>query len=85
MSATIGNVNEVCSFLDATVYSKNFRPVELTEYVKCSNEIARINWNHEDESDLLVEHKKVDFNVKLFIRLISFHLTTTIVVFRKCT
>lgn len=61
MSATIGNLNDICAFLDGSVYTKNFRPIELTEYVKCSNQIARINWKHEDENNLLVDHKIVDF------------------------
>ncbi|XP_057669741.1 helicase POLQ-like isoform X1 [Diorhabda carinulata] len=61
MSATIGNVSDLCTFLNADVYTKNFRPVELVEYVKCTNNIAKINWNYKDEQDLLVDQKKIDF------------------------
>ncbi|XP_066141464.1 helicase POLQ-like [Euwallacea fornicatus] len=61
MSATIGNINEVAKFLKAEVYSHDFRPVELTEYVKCENQIAKVNWNYTNENDLLVDIKKVDF------------------------
>ncbi|KAL1505822.1 hypothetical protein ABEB36_005294 [Hypothenemus hampei] len=61
MSATIGNIEEISKFLHADIYSKNFRPVELTEYVKCDNQIARINWQYSDENDFLTDAKKVDF------------------------
>ncbi|XP_060525530.1 helicase POLQ-like isoform X2 [Cylas formicarius] len=61
MSATIGNIGDICKFLNANVYTNTFRPVELTEYVKCGNEIARINWNYSDDSDLLVDARKVDY------------------------
>lgn len=65
MSATIGNLSEICSFLKADSYTKNFRPVELTEYVKCGNEIAKVNWNYTDERDLLIEPKKLNYKVNL--------------------
>lgn len=64
MSATVGNINDLAKFLNAQVYSKNFRPVELNEFVKCDNEIAQINWNHKyDELNLLIEARKLDFKV----------------------
>lgn len=63
MSATIGNLPDICKFLKAEKYTGNFRPVELTEYVKCGNEVAKINWNYKDENDLLIDPKKVDFKV----------------------
>lgn len=61
MSATIGNLEEICSFLRATLYSQNFRPVELIEYVKCGDSIFKINWQAQDEMDLLVLDRKVTF------------------------
>lgn len=68
MSATIGNINEISSFLKAEVYNSNFRPVELTEYVKCGDEIARINWNRNVE-ELLTFERRIDFPVNLPIEI----------------
>lgn len=45
MSATIGNLNEIAKFLDADVYTRDFRPVELKEYIKCGADILQINPN----------------------------------------
>ncbi|KAJ8984879.1 hypothetical protein NQ317_002719 [Molorchus minor] len=53
MSATIGNLPDICKFLNADVYTQDFRPVELTEYVKCGKEIAKINWKYSKDDDLL--------------------------------
>ncbi|GJQ83211.1 hypothetical protein Trydic_g18235 [Trypoxylus dichotomus] len=61
MSATIGNLPEICKFLNAEAYTRNFRPVELVEYVKCGDELAKINWNAKDEEDLLNFEKKCNF------------------------
>ncbi|CAH1954654.1 unnamed protein product [Acanthoscelides obtectus] len=61
MSATIGNLPDICKFLDADVYTKDFRPVELVEYVKCGKEISRINWNYSEDANLLVEVRKIDY------------------------
>lgn len=63
MSATIGNLPEICTFLNAEVYTKDFRPVELIEYIKCGKEIAKINWNYTEDQDLLIEPKKVNYKV----------------------
>lgn len=63
MSATIGNLDEICKFLNAEAFTKNFRPVELVEFVKCGKEIARINWNYTEERDLLIEPKKLNYKV----------------------
>ncbi|KAF7283875.1 hypothetical protein GWI33_022906 [Rhynchophorus ferrugineus] len=61
MSATIGNIQEICLFLNAEVYTKDFRPVDLIEYVKCGNEIAKIDWKCKSEDDLLTDIKKMDY------------------------
>ena len=66
MSATIGNLDEICKFLDADVYTRNFRPVELTEYVKCGEELGRINWNATDEDKFFTFSRKLDFHVSFF-------------------
>ncbi|CAG9859361.1 unnamed protein product [Phyllotreta striolata] len=61
MSATIGNLPDICKFLNAEAYTNYFRPVELTEYVKCENKLAKINWKYKDEEDLLVDCKTINF------------------------
>lgn len=43
MSATISNLPEVAEFLRADIYTRDFRPVELTEYAKIGAEIYSIN------------------------------------------
>ncbi|XP_050447937.1 helicase POLQ-like [Cataglyphis hispanica] len=48
MSATIGNLKEIAQFLNADTYSQNFRPVEITEYVKCENDTWVVNLNNEE-------------------------------------
>lgn len=60
MSATIGNLKEIAQFLNADSYSKNFRPVEITEYVKCENDTWIVNLNNED---LLVNVSSNDYKV----------------------
>lgn len=45
MSATIANLHEIASFLNADIYTRNFRPVELKEYVKVGSDLMYINPN----------------------------------------
>uniref|UniRef100_A0A182K776 DNA polymerase theta n=1 Tax=Anopheles christyi TaxID=43041 RepID=A0A182K776_9DIPT len=42
MSATIGNLTEVARFMLADVYTRDFRPVELKEYVKCGEDLYEV-------------------------------------------
>lgn len=41
LSATIGNSQEICDWLDAVLISDDWRPVELQHYVYYNNEISR--------------------------------------------
>ncbi|KAG5319835.1 HELQ Helicase, partial [Pseudoatta argentina] len=58
MSATIGNLQEIAQFLNADMYSQNFRPVKITEYVKCENDMWVVNLNNEE---LLVDMSTNDY------------------------
>lgn len=58
MSATIGNLEEIAQFLDADTYSQNFRPVKITEYMKCENDMWVVNLNSEE---LLVDMSTNDY------------------------
>ncbi|KAG5328374.1 HELQ Helicase, partial [Acromyrmex charruanus] len=58
MSATIGNLKEIAQFLNADMYSQNFRPVKITEYVKCENDMWVVNLNNEE---LLVDMSTNDY------------------------
>lgn len=67
MSATIGNLPDIQAFLNADVFTQNFRPVELTEYVKCGTEIAKINFNVKSEEELLHVVRRSDFSVSFLL------------------
>ncbi|RZC43124.1 helicase POLQ-like [Asbolus verrucosus] len=61
MSATIGNITDLSTFLNAEIYTQNFRPVELIEYVKCGPEVAKINWS-KGEEELFTVTRRVDYS-----------------------
>nr|XP_022907396.1 helicase POLQ-like isoform X1 [Onthophagus taurus] len=61
MSATIGNLSEITTFLNADIYTRNFRPVELIEYIQCENNIAKINWSAADDDEMFVGAIKKEF------------------------
>lgn len=65
MSATIGNLPEVCKFLKAEVYTKDFRPVELKEYVKCEKQIYEVNRKAKTIEECLVRSRTIDFQVSI--------------------
>ncbi|XP_043520738.1 helicase POLQ-like [Frieseomelitta varia] len=58
MSATIGNLDEIATFLNAELYTGNFRPVEIKEYVKCEENIWLLDFTTEE---LLTDVKKINY------------------------
>lgn len=62
MSATIGNMQEIGEFLNAHVYTRNFRPIQLTETIKINNEIFVISKNI-DGSLKIQLNRKLKFDV----------------------
>lgn len=76
MSATIGNLDELATFLNADVYNKDFRPVELREHIKCASDILEIRKDAKDIESSFVPVRTVDFKVSLFVEsclFITFH------------
>jgi POLQ-like helicase len=61
MSATIGNLAQMASFLRAEVFERQFRPVELTEYVKLGDMLHRLVWA--DGGLELVPDRKLAYDV----------------------
>lgn len=80
MSATIGNLSEISQFLNADVYTRGFRPVELKEYIKCGRDILEINMQGTNLEEIFVYQRSVNYNVcyaqKSFMRCHSLFLLT---------
>lgn len=64
MSATIGNLPDLSQFLNADVYTRNFRPVELKEYLKTGNDILLVDANNKNSvEECFSFYRTVDFKV----------------------
>lgn len=63
MSATIGNLSELANFVDADVYKKDFRPVELREHIKCGSDILEVKTDTCDIESAFTYVRTVNFNV----------------------
>lgn len=61
MSATIGNLHEIAQFLQADVFKREFRPVELTEYVKLGDMLHKIVWGPDGVE--IVPERELAFDV----------------------
>uniref|UniRef100_A0A673NA28 Helicase POLQ-like n=1 Tax=Sinocyclocheilus rhinocerous TaxID=307959 RepID=A0A673NA28_9TELE len=74
MSATLGNVGDLQTFLNAENYTNDFRPVELKEYVKIKESIYEVNPR---EETCFSFSRLLDFKVLMIIcGQSSTHLTT---------
>lgn len=66
MSATIGNLPELAEFLNADVYQKDFRPVELREFIKCGSDLIEIKKDGNSVENTFAYDRTVSFNVNKF-------------------
>jgi len=64
MSATIGNMQEIGDFLNAYVYTRDFRPVKLTETIKSNEKIFVINKDIDGSLKIKLD-RKLNFDVCL--------------------
>ena len=63
MSATLSNISDLCSFLNAEVYTNNFRPVALREYIKLEKQIYNINNQAKCVEEVISKSRVINFPV----------------------
>jgi POLQ-like helicase len=73
MSATIGNMNEIGNFLNAYVYTKDFRPVQLKESVKINQDIFVINKDVDGSMKIKLD-RKLNFDVRFTLNIFPIKL-----------
>ncbi|KAF2360123.1 Helicase C-terminal [Trinorchestia longiramus] len=61
MSATISNLHQLSEFLGAKLYTGNFRPVKLRQFVKMNDMVSEINAAAHTDEELLFNHRSVDY------------------------
>lgn len=59
MSATLNNMKDIKQFLHADIYEKNFRPVELREFIKVDSDLYELPNKKSDEWCFI---RSLDFN-----------------------
>ncbi|KAL4231945.1 hypothetical protein ACF0H5_009521 [Mactra antiquata] len=64
MSATLNNIKDLCTFLKAEVYCNDFRPVTLTEYVKLTDNIYKVDSKALLPDDLFIHDRVVYFQYR---------------------
>jgi len=57
MSATVGNLREISTFLESELYTDSWRPVQLQEYIKVGRDIHKVQVAEADQFQFL---RKID-------------------------
>ena len=75
MSATISNLRQLATFMRANLFTDQFRPVKLRQFVKFKDQVAEINPSALADEDLLFGYKPFSLQVskeRAFRRSTSF-------------